>query len=414
MEVMRHRQVELENLYGGTPIGSLPSPLFVDRSAWLPVQDKVRSLRNLLERMAFHLVEDDRFATGLHFSSLHADLVRASTSHGGRPAPLARIDGMIDDHGRFQVVEVNTDGSTGVHDCFALAESARSSAPLRDLCQRWQLEPGSLYAPLAEMFRTLWNEAGREGIPRVAIVDWDSVKSRYEQQVLARRLTDLGIPSVWCDPRQLTHHKGQLQSPEGRVDIIYKRVLTAELLQRREEVTGYLDAILAGTVLQINPFTADILYDKGLLALLQEPAQQALLTPQERDLFQELVPLARFFPGDDALRSFAEEEQATLVLKPRTEYGGRGVVLGNQVEASAWRTALTDAEKAGSHILQRYLEPNIWEAWVPKDSGCEQEKLFATIGLWVMGDEAPGFYFRAGPSPVINVSGGAYGLPVLG
>lgn len=412
LEAMQRHQTELGNLYGGQPIGSVPSPLVLDRAAWAPVQDKVRRLRDLLEKVALELVSSRQAGPSLGFRPLHLELVEASAERPGRPAPLARIDGMISPEGRFQVVEVNTDGSTGVHDCYSLAEAARRSPAVLPVAESEGLEVASLYEPLATVFRTLWEDAGESGAPRVAIVDWETVKSRYEQQVLAKRLSDLGVPAQWCDPRALERKRGRLVGPEGPVDILYKRVLSAELLERRDEVGAYLDAILGGEVLQVDPFTADILYDKGLMALVQGEAGEGL-SPEEKSLVEELVPFARPYPGDGDLTEQALAERETLVLKPRTEYGGKGVVLGNRVGPREWEQALTEARGGGTFLLQRYLEPNRFSAWVPSAEGCEQREFFSTTGIWIMGDETPGIYFRAGPSPVINVSGGAYGLPVL-
>jgi hypothetical protein len=327
---------------------------------------------------------------------------------------VCRIDGMLTPRGRFQVIEVNTDGSTGIHDAFSLGDAARRSAPMARLREKFHLSVSSLYRPLARAFRDLWRSAGREGSPRVALLDWEHVKTRYEQEVLAAELTRLGVPTVRADPRALVRRGGIALVDGGRVDVVYKRVLTSELLDRPAEVAGYLEAVLGGEVLQLDPFTADLIYDKGLLALLHDREWCGWMRPAERRLVDELVPWTRFFPGDAALKGEAEDRQAELVLKPRREYGGKGVVLGGRVTRRAWRDALEAASQAGGHLLQAFVTPTPYPIWVPRGrSGAELRTMHSILGVWVLGEATPGYYFRAGPNPVINVSGGAYGVPVL-
>lgn len=414
LEQMRERQIELGNLYGGHPIPSVPSPLLMDRAAMAPVLTKVRRLRRLLEAAATRLVAEDSFPSYFDTAPLHGDLIRASATRPGRVAPVARIDGMLSPRGRLQVIEVNTDGSTGIHDAFALGESARGSAPLRRLATRYRLRASSLYRPLARCFVDLWRAAGKDGAPRVALLDWEHVKTRYEQEILARELTRLGVPTVRADPRALTRRRGVATVEGGRVDIVYKRVLTAELLDRPAEVAGYLEAVLAGDVLQLDPFTADLIYDKGMLALLHQPGWSDWLRPAARRLVDELVPFTRFFPGDEALERRALKDRKDLVLKPRNEYGGKGVVLGNRATARAWKDALHAGAAAGKHLLQAFVTPTPHDLWVPAGArGVASRTMHSILGIWLFGEATPGYYFRAGPNPVINVSGGAYGVPVL-
>jgi hypothetical protein len=411
---MQAHQRALGNLYGGEPIRSLPDPLLVDPEGFRPLGRRIVRLRRLLEAEAMRLVRADRFQELLGMEDLQADLVRASGQRPGRPTPVARVDGMWT-RGGIKVVEVNTDGSTGILDCYALAASAKKAPALQKLAERYRLEARSLFRRIAGELVKLHQGAGGEGSPRVAILDWETVKSRYEQEELARRFTELGVPTVWCDPREVRRTRGRLRGPDGPIDIVYKRVLTSELLERRGEVDAYLKAVLAGQVLQLDPFTADILYDKGFLAWMREPEALGRISPDARRLVKGMLPESRFFPADPGRRHWAAANRGRLVLKPRTEYGGKGVVLGPRVNDRAWAAALDAAEASGDrYLLQEYVTPIPYTVWEPRARGrATQVELFGIVGVWLVGDSAPGLYMRAGPDPVINVSSGAYGLPVL-
>lgn len=411
--VMREHQRALGNLYGGEPIRSLPDPLLVDPVRFADLGRRLVRLRRVLEAEASRLVAADGFQAVLGMEDLHAELIRASGTRPGRPTPIARIDGMFTRGTGFHVVEINTDGSTGILDCYALAASAKKAPGMKALGERYRLEARSLFRRVAAELVKLHQGAGGSGTPRVAILDWDTVKSRYEQQELGRRLTALGVETVWCDPREVRRKKGRLHAAGAPIDIVYKRVLTSELLDRRGEVQDYLQAVLAGQVLQFDPFTADILYDKGFLAWMQEPEVLARLAPAARKLVKAMLPASHFFPAGAERRAWAEANREQLVLKPRTEYGGKGVVLGPRASQAAWRKALAAAEASGDrYLLQQFVTPVEHHVWEPAaKGGIQRASLYAIVGVWLIGDAAPGVYFRAGPDPVINVSSGAYGLP---
>lgn len=413
VEVMRGVQAEVGNLYAGAPIRSTPHALLVDPARAKVLARQVEGLGRVLERAARKLIEAGKVGELLGKSDLHTQLIEASLPRTGLIAPIMRIDGMVGRGTRFRVIEVNTDGSTGLHDAPSLAAAALATAPLSSLGKTWALEGRDLYDGLAEAMRGAHQARGGEGAPRVAVCDWAEVKTGHEQEAVARALSARGVPACRVDPRQLKRVRGTLRGPEGRVDLVYKRVLTAELLARRDEVRDYLEAALADQVGQVDPFAADVPYDKGLLALLREGSLDHLLTKAQRDLARAVIPEASLYRGGARQRARAVARRERLVLKPRTEYGGRGVVLGPFTGARAWARALDRAAEEGGHMLQAFCPPPVRNLWVPTEAGGERQALFTITGVWVMHGKMRGLYERAGPSPVINVSGGAFGIPVL-
>lgn len=411
------RMAELETglgcLYAGEPIPSTPSPVFLDPVAFRRFGAQVGAFVRLAERLARRMLATPGGLEGLGLSDLHKALIMKDA---GRPGPLlgvARVDGFAGGPHGFRIVELNTDGSTGLNDGEGLAAAVLGSGALEPLEGAWRLKGASLFAGIAAAIRRLWAAHGRRGVPQVAVSDWETVKTRAEQEAAARFLTSQGIPARWVDPRQLKARPGGGLTAGGfRVDLIYKRVLTAELLAREAEVRDYLDAHLAGDVLQLDPFAADLVFDKGHLARLDTLAREGGLPPRDAALVRRLVPETRSFPGSAEDLAFARSERTTLVLKPRTEYGGRGVFLGSITGPEEWDRALAAATAQGKHLLQRLVDPMRLPVWVPEDGGTCRE-LYAILGVWWLDGKVPGLYLRAGDHPVINVANEAYSLPVL-
>ncbi len=409
-------QRQFGNLLGGDPVPTTPDPLFIERRGLSVFSQRLERLVAWLEAVAGHLALLPDMPEVVGLDPLHAELIAKDAGLPARLLPIARVDGMIDAEERFRVVEVNTDGSTGIHDAWVLGEAARRLPALESLRAEFRPAPLPLYDHLARAILEAHQEQGGEGLPQVAIVDWDHVKTRHEQVALVDRLSERGIPTRWIDPRWLRIKGGRLVDGEGPIDILYKRVLTSELLEARKEpgVKAWFTAYLDDLVCQINPFAADLVFDKGFLAFAQDPRLLARASPEMRRLVGELLPETRIYPGDGGLEDWVRRERKRLVLKPRREYGGRGVVLGPFATEAEWEGALALADRTGGYLAQEYVEAPALRFWVVDEEGrANPRELFTTLGTWVFSGKVRGFYYRAGPKRVINVSGGARSIPVL-
>src|ERR1041385_5751492 len=100
-----------------------------------------------------------------------------------------------------------------------------------------------------------------------------------------------------------------------------------------------------------------------MFALVSDPATNGQLSADERAAVDAFVPWTRIvsdgrttdWDGREVdLLEFAASAREQLVVKPATDYGGSGVVLGWLTEPSRWEAALRTARDRAS-VLQRRL-----------------------------------------------------------
>src|SRR5262249_37751451 len=158
-----------------------------------------------------------------------------------------------------------------------------------------------------------------------------------------------GIPARFVDPRELEYRDGKLVAKGQEIDLVYRRVLTSEILAREDEVKPLLDAYKARVVCVVNSFRAKLLDKKMLFALLQDERIPSTLTAEEAAVVKANVPWTRRVAeaktsGPDGasidLMPWALEHRQELVLKPNDSIGARGVVIGKTLEPDAWERAL--------------------------------------------------------------------------
>ena len=109
---------------------------------------------------------------------------------------------------------------------------------------------------------------GRADPPTIAIVDWRNVPTWSEFEILQDAFVARGVPTVVCDPRDVTFENGALLCGARHIDILYRRVLINDIVARREECAALLQAYEARRVCVANTFRCELAHKKAFFAVL--------------------------------------------------------------------------------------------------------------------------------------------------
>jgi uncharacterized circularly permuted ATP-grasp superfamily protein len=170
---------------------------------------------------------------------------------------------------------------------------------------------------------------------------------------------------VICAPQDLTYARRALRAGGTRIDVVYRRVLTSELLAKPEAAKALAQAYLDGAVTVVNSFRAKLLHKKMSLALLSDDRYDKLYTPEQRKAIAKHIPWTRKVrEGHTTYRGkvvdlvdLVTREKDRFVLKPNDEYGGKGVVLGWTVEQHEWDQTLLAGLTASYVVQERVSVP---------------------------------------------------------
>jgi hypothetical protein len=165
-----------------------------------------------------------------------------------------------------------------------------------------------------------------------------------------------------------------------------------------------------------------MLFKKTLFALLDDPQYEALYTSEEVSALREHIPWTRLFHAGFTtyqgrridLLEFAAARREQLVLKPGSDYGGRGVTLGWECTEERWQQAMKDALGA-SFVIQERVD--VREELFPKliDGKIETAKYYVDFDPYTWSTEGvAGAGVRLSSSALLNVtSGGGSATPML-
>jgi hypothetical protein len=221
-------------------------------------------------------------------------------------------------------------------------------------------------APMLDALVASYREwGGTAAPPTVAIVDWRNVPTWTEFEILRDAFVALGVPTLVCDPRELSFDGASLAAEGRRIDLVYRRVLINDIVARPDDCAALVRAYEARAVCVANTLQCKLAHKKAFFAVLTDDRNTRLFSDRERAAIRAHVPWTRLL-GDwetvkngrrSALLRVAEDERQTLVLKPNDEYGGTGVKLGWEISAADWRGALDAALKdpPGTWVIQERI-----------------------------------------------------------
>jgi len=336
-----------------------------------------------------------------------------------RSSPTCRLDSFLT-KSAYQFVELNAETPAGIGYAEELVDIFLGLPVMQRFQERYRLRRFRARDRLLETLVACYREAGgREARPAIAIVDYEDVPTRTEHHLFREFFEAKGYPSIVCDPRHLTYEGGRLRHDETIVDIVYKRLLVNELLEKQDELQPFLRAVRDRAVTVVNPFRCKPIHKKAIFAVLTDDGLQSLFGAEERAAIAAHVPWTRrvqegetLFRGRPVdLATFVGENRANLVMKPNDEYGGKGVFIGWEMTDTEWEAAFADALKM-SYVVQWKVEL-LRQSFPELSPDLNFRDLVVDLDPFVFEGEVEGFLTRLSGTSLANVTSGGGQVPAF-
>jgi uncharacterized circularly permuted ATP-grasp superfamily protein len=390
-------------MFGDRPLSVALRPQFLTRARYeraVKASEGVYSALGALERA---VLRDAGLRAELALEPEEERLAMADP--GGRSSsPSARLDSFF--AGEIRFVEYNAESPAGMAYGDHLSAVFERLPVMKAFRKRFRGRfLSTRRRQLAAMLRA-FRQWGRSARPVIAIVDWAGLPTAPEFEMFKAFFEAEGVRTVICDPRALEFRRGRLYANGAHVNLVYRRVLTSELLARGDETSALRDAYMAGAVCVVNSFRAKLLHKKMSLALLSDDRYARLYTPAQRAAIRRHVPWTRRVRPE--LTDEIAKRRDTLVLKPNDEYGGKGVVLGWTVDQATWEAAV-EAATTQSYVVQAAVE-------IPRVSfpvalgGLRYLDLAVDLDPYLFDGRTGGIMTRVSAEALLNVTAGAGSL----
>jgi hypothetical protein len=399
--------------FGVHPLSVSLRPRLLSATTWKRATAAAEAVADALATLEAAVLRDADLRRELDLLPEEEELALANP--GCRASsPSSRLDSFFADEVRY--VEFNAESPAGMAYGDVLGEVVDGLPVMQRFREQWALRPlPSRDNQLAAMLRA-FREWGREPEPAVAIVDWANLPTVAEFRLFKEHLQAQGIACCICEPGSLEYDGRALHACDGsKVNLVYRRVLTSELLARPSEAAAIRRAYLDGAAVVVNTFRATLLHKKMSLALLSDDRYAALYTPAQRVAIARHVPWTRrlregatTWQGKEVpdLLSLVLDRQQELVLKPNDEYGGKGVVLGWTVDEHSWEQSVTVGLHQ-SYVVQEAVA--VPREQFPLAVGADVTLIDMAVDMdpYLFDGRAGGVLTRLSSSALLNVTAGA-------
>ena len=415
-ERFREQMVSAEATFGGRVLCPYLRPNFMARSHFDYVRDAIREAMAAIEVVERRAFEDPRFFERMGLSEGEARLVRLPSSTR-RFSANSRMDTFLTPES-FKFVEYNAESPAGIAYADVLQDQFLAMPLMRRFVERFGLTRLQCRQNVLDVLLAAYESWGGTAKPRIAIVDYLDVPTRTEFELFKAFFESQGYETVIADPRALEMRDGRLVSPDGRpIDILYRRLLVNELLERVDACAALVQAVEQNAVCMVNSFRCKLLHKKLLFAALWSPDMQPFFSDVQRAVIRRHVPWTarvedarvEFEGRSHDLLALARAEQQRMVLKPNDEYGGKGVVIGWEQTAADWERALTEA-LAYPHVLQERVPTS--RVAFPDLQGNVAPRV-VDLDPFIFGDRVTGFLTRLSDTSLCNVTSGGGQVPTF-
>lgn len=375
-------------------------------------------LVHMADRMAKLYSEERSVRDAFSLSKEAEELIEINPGYS-KTVVLARLDCFMEGlHVKF--MEFNCDSPAGMGYTDSLEQLIFDSEELKDFFKEYHFERDMRSQRLLNALLGIYEEFGGYETPQIAIVDWKNVRTRPEFETLKLFFEEKGYKTTIADPRELRYKSGRLYHGNFKIDLVYRRAIFNELLEKLRDVNDLIKAYKDRAVCMVNPLRSRLASSKAMFSILTNPAYDRFFSAEENEIKREHLPWTRRLSDADHffglkkiyLVDFLKDEKDTLVLKPAEGYGGKEVTIGGETRDDEWNQTLDKAIKS-NWVVQEFVKVPFMVVPIILNHKLEFAAKKMNTGCFVFDGSYAGSFSRLSDETVINVSRGGGLVPTV-
>lgn len=408
-------------IFGGRTLAPYLRPHFVTRKEWQQISRACESAWSAIEKVGRAAPDDKLMFEQLGLTEGERALVRIDPGYAD-VSVTSRIDSFLTPDS-YRFVELNAECPAGIAYADVAAEIFLDLPVMRRFTRQHKVTPMYCREIMLDSLLTIYSRVrGKSERPNIAIVDYRGLPTQREFELFKEFFESRGYPTTIADPRDLEMKEGRLHHGDFRIDLVYRRVLTTELLDRLDECKAFVEAYRTGAAVFVNSFRTKYVHKKMLFGILTDERHEHYFDEREREAIRLHIPWTRrvedaktTYRGEEIeLLRFIRASRDRLVLKPNDEYGGSGIFIGWETEEQAWDEAVEKA-LAGDYLAQERVQTGREVfPWVNESEGrVEMREQLLDLDPLLFFGRAAGAFTRLSSSSLANVTSGAGMVPTM-
>jgi len=390
-------------VYRSVPVACLYMPKFFSHEAYKYLEGAAETICNILDKVIQRYLDDPAYRKLFPFPAELEELILIE-AHYPRLLPISRLDIFFnEDDFSFQFCEFNADGASAMNEEREITNATQNSDLVNKMREEYEISPFELFDSWVVEFMDIYESySNKISAPRIIISDFMERATANEFIEFKKAFQRAGYDADICDIKDFSYSGGELKTADGKkVDVVYRRAVTRDIMDQKDEVSAFLQAARDNAVCIIGNFRTQVIHNKMIFKILRQAETLDFLTENERDYVMRHIPETLSLEACDLDAVLKNKED--WILKPEDLYGSRGVVAGFEAEASDWEKAIKEALQSGGYLIQRYCKPyRTLNLDFNKSQKPELQEFNNITGMFVYNAKLAGLYSRAGSQGTIS------------
>lgn len=327
------------------------------------------------------------------------------------PVPICRYDMFYNGKDDYVFCEFNTDGSSSMNEDDIIGEIMLDSKAHEKLSEKYQLKQFELFESWVDKAYEIYKSADQAvDKPNVAILDFTGLGITNEFARFKKTFEDKGFNCEIVDPRDVVYKDGKAYKGDFRLDLVYRRAVTVEMIRRYDEIKDFIEAYLNNAFVMIGSFRSQIMHSKLIFKIFRDPMTKEILTDEENNFLEAHIPFTEILENQEDYDTVLENKDK-YILKPFDSYSSDGVYAGQEHNREEWKEILDKAYQ-NDYIYQDYFNMDKVD-FVEYD---KEGKLHITpfsfvMGMYIYAEQFQGLYTRIGNAALISGARDYYTTP---
>lgn len=328
--------------------------------------------------------------------------------------PMGRFDFFYYPDGHYEFCELNTDGTSAMNEETPLSDILLKTKGMEAFKQGHNLRRFELYNSWVEEVGLIYKdfiELGHEKSerPYVVIMDFMSSGLPYEFQVFQRSFQARGYDCDIVSPERLDYVDGHLFYNNKKIDIIYRRLVTRDMMVAEDELQPLIQGILANKTCIIGSIKSQIVHTKKYFEALHHKSVRQYLSQETLDYIDKHIPYTAALEKNEHFQDYIENKDL-YIIKPIDFYASKGVYAGYEHDKATWITMVEEGLKTG-YVIQKFCKKSKnLNLYFDQHMKMHVKEVNNITGVFVYNEKMKGIFTRAGFNGVISDLNDGYSL----
>lgn len=396
--------------YKGKPIPFLYQPMFFTQEDVDKFNKIGATLFSIANKVTQKYIESPQYREKFKYPKLLEELILVDPGYDIN-VPIGRYDLFYGGGDKFKFIEVNTDGTSGMNEDNIFSNILLESEAMNIMQERYKIDYFELVDQwVEESLKTYSHFHTKVEKPNIAIVDFMETGITAEFEEIKKAYIKRGHQAEVVEARDLKYVNGKLYHQDTQIHMIYRRIVTAEFIEKSDQILDLIAAYKDGAVCVIGSLRSQIMHNKIIFKILHEEDTLEFLTEEERNLIKNHIPITKEFEGDVKILKEVLQHKDKYILKPIDSFASQGVNTGRDFDQEGWEKLAGDCWEKG-FLYQEFIDPYT-RPFVQFEEGQLKVRDFKlNIGVIMYNEKFAGVYTRISRNNIIFGREGYYSIP---